>query len=901
MKRRFRPSDVRPDTRRDVADELRFHLDMRAQEFIDAGMTTDDARRAAAAAFGDVDAIDAQLRAARATRTRTRERHDRFAELAMDLRFAARTLRKHVAFTLASLLTLAVGVGATTAVFTVLNGVLLRPLPYAEPSRLQMVWLSSKREGWGSEMPLSAGFFSEARAHSTSFTAMAAFRSWPYTLATERDPEQIAGARTSPSLFPLLGVRPILGRAFTDADAGPGAAKVVIIGHGLWQRRFGGSRSAIGRRVALGAEQFTIVGVMPADFAFPRGAELPAGMQFPVRTELWTPLVFEPSELELKSYGTLNVAAIGRLKPGVTAVAARNELSAQLRTWLREKAPTLDLDYRLIDVEQQASQHVRRALVFLMGAAAFVLLVACANVTNLLVARTAGRRREFAVRAALGAGRSRIARQLITENLVLAAGGTLLGGGLAIWATRAMLALVPGSLPRLDDVRVDWRVAVTAGAIAAVVGAVFGLISSLQVRWHALAGVLHDAGARSTGGRAHHAGRRALVAVELSLSLMLIIGAGLLATSFVRLQRIDPGFDPEGTVSASVALPIDNGFNPARDGPTWARFFGELTDRVSRAPGVLAVGAVSSVPLSGSFEGGSVAIVGQPKPKAGQAPHAQYIVVDGDYFGAMRITSLAGRVFTKADAPASPRVIIVNREFARKYFGGTDAVGKQLVPYFDLYDAETPRTIVGVVENVRNAALDAPVQPQVYVPEQQMAYPGLGIVIRTDGDPAAAIPLLRREVRALNRTLAVSNVRTMRDVFDESLARQRFSMTIIGCFAGSALLLAMIGLYGVVALTVGQRRREIGVRMALGARPADVLRLVLGEGARITIAGVLIGLAGAVALSRLVTSMLYGVSSTSIPVYAVATLAIVSVTFVATLVPARRATRVDPTTALRAE
>jgi len=382
---------------------------------------------------------------------------------------------------------------------------------------------------------------------------------------------------------------------------------------------------------------------------------------------------------------------------------------------------------------------------------------------------------------------------------------------------------------------------------------------------------------------------------------MLIIGAGLLTASFVRLQRVDPGFDPTGTITASVGLPIVNGFNPGRDGPTWARFFGDLTDRLSRTPGVRAVGAVSALPLTGGAEGGSLAIVGQPKPKAGQAPHAQYLVVEGEYFRAMRITLLGGRVFTNADRRGSPRVIIVNREFARKYLGGSDAIGKQLVSYFDFYDSESPRTIVGVVENVSNTTLDTPAYPQVYVPEQQMPYPGLRIVIRTDGDPTMAIPLLRREVRSIDRTLGVSDVRTMRDVFGESLARQRFSMTIIGCFAGSALLLAMIGLYGVVALSVGQRRREIGVRMALGARPADVLRLVLGEGARITIAGVVIGLAGAIALSRLVTSMLYGVSATSIPVYAVATLAIVSVTFVATLLPARRATRVDPTTALRAE
>jgi putative ABC transport system permease protein len=900
MKRRIGPSDVRPDARRDVGEELRFHLDMRTQEFIDAGMNPEDARRAAAAAFGDVAAIGAELRSARTRRERARERHDRLQELVMDVRFAARTLRTNVAFTAASLLTLALGIGATTAVFTVVNGVLLRPLPYADPSRLEMIWLSSKRDGLGSELPLSAGFFSDARSQTKSFSAMAAFRSWSYTLTTDGDPEQLSGVRTTPSLFSVLGVRPLLGRAIADADAQPGASKVAIVSYALWQRRFGGSASVVGRRVDLGGDPFTIIGVMPPDFAFPRGAELPPGLQFAMRTELWTPLVFEPRELELRNYGTLNLAAIGRLRPGVTASAARSELSAHFRAWRNANARTLDLDYRLLDLQQQASKQVRRALLFLMGAVAFVLFIACANVTNLLVARTAGRRREFAVRAALGAGRARIARQLVTENLLLAAGGTILGVALSIWATRAMLALVPGSLPRLDDVRIDWRVTLTAGLIAAAVGGAFGLVSTIQVRWRALAGVLHDSGVRSTGGAARSAGRRALVVAEVSLSLMLIIGAGLLAASFGRLQRVSPGFDPKGTLTAGVSLPIANGFNPARDGPTWARFFGELTDRLARSPGVRSVGAVSTLPLSGGVEGGAMAIVGQPKPEAGQAPHAEYAVVEGDYFRTMAITLLGGRVFSRVDGASSPRVMIVNREFARKYFAGRSAVGQQIICYFDFYDT-TARTVVGVVGDVRQTALDAPPQPQVYVPQQQMPYPSLRVVIRTDADPMTAVPMLRREVAALDRRLAVADVHTIQDVFDESLARQRFSVTIIGCFAGSALLLAMIGLYGVIALGVGQRRREIGVRMALGARPSDVLRLVLGEGARITTAGVALGLLGAVAISRLMTSMLYGVSATSVPVYLTATVAIVAVTFVATFLPARKATRVDPTTALRAE
>jgi len=897
MKRRLHRSDVRPDARRDVGDELRFHVDMRTQEFIENGMDPESARRAAAAAFGDMAAIDAELRMSRNLRSREHARRDRLHELAMDIRFAARTLRTNVAFTVASLLTLALGIGASTAVFTVVNGVLLRPLPYSDPSRLQMIWMTSKRDG--SELPLSAGFYSDARRNAKSFIDIAAFRAWAYTITGDGSPEQINGARVVPSLFSLLGVRPQLGRALTDRDAEPGAAKAAVISHSLWQRRFGGTSSVIGRRLELGREPFTIVGVMPPDFAFPRGAELQPGLQIPARTDLWAPLVLTGSDLELRSYGTLNLAAIGRLRPNATASVARNELSSQLQAWLRENAPKLDLDYRLADLEQQASQHVRRPLLFIMGAAIFVLIIACANVTNLLVARTSARHREFAVRAALGAGRARIARQLLTENLLLACGGTFLGAALSLWATRAMLALVPGSLPRADDVRVDWRVALIAGVLTGVVGIGFGLASSVQVRWRGLASALNEGGARATGGRIRSAGRRALVAAEVSLSLMLIIGAGLLTTSFVRLQRIDPGFNPSGILSAGVLKPLVNGFNPQRDGAEWARFFGQLNERLSKAPGFLSVGAVSSLPLSGAVEGSGVAIVGQPRPESGQAPHVQYTVVEGDYFRTMSIKVLEGRVFSGADAASSPRVIIVNREFARKYFSGASPLGKQLVAYFDLYDASTPRAIVGVVENVRTTALDAPPTPQVYVPQQQMPYPGLRLVMRTRGDPLAALPVLRREVHVLDPNLAVTDVRAMQDVLGESLARQRFSMSIIAFFAISALLLAMIGLYGVIAMTVGQRRREIGVRMALGARPRDVLRLVLGEGGRIAAVGIVTGLAGAFAISRLASSMLYGVSATSLPVYAIATLVIAGVTFSATVLPARRATRVDPTTALR--
>jgi putative ABC transport system permease protein len=691
----------------------------------------------------------------------------------------------------------------------------------------------------------------------------------------------------------------LLGRGFVPSDAEEGASHVVVLGHDVWQRRFGSDAAVIGKQIELGGASFTIVGVMPDGFAFPRGTELPPGLGFGARTGLWTPLGFSASDLHLRNWGTLNLAAIGRVKPGATAAQMQGLLATQLKSFLAANAPKLDFEYRVNDLQQQAAQHVRRGLYLLMGAVALLLFIACANVTNLLLARTTTRQREFAVRAALGAGRTRIARQLLTENVLLSVCATALGLAMSLWATRAMLALVPGSMPRSDDIRIDWRIAVAVTGLTLLVAVTFALAATTQVAWGSLAGTLRDAGARSTGGRRGGFGRRALVVAEVSLSLMLVIGAALLTVSFMRLQRVEPGFSPASTLTANIRLPLLGPFNPARDGPAWARFFRQLQERLSMSPGVRAAGAVSALPLTDAVEGGGTAIVGEPPPGPGQALHTDYLVVEGDYFRALGIKLVGGRTFNPSDIAASPPVVIVNREYARRYLGGT-ALGRRLITYFDFSNG-AERTIVGVVDNVRYGSLDAAPTAQVYLPEQQMPYPGMQIVVKTDGDPIAALPVLKRETAAIDPRLAVSDAQTMEHVFSESLARRRFSMTLVAIFAVSAVVLAMVGLYGVIALSVSQRRREIGVRIALGARPSDVLRLVLNDGLRITAIGVAIGLLGAVAVSRVLTTLLYDVSPTSAPIYGLAAAAIALVTMVATFIPAVRATRIDPTTAIRAD
>jgi predicted permease len=907
MKRTFRLSDTRPDARRDVSDEIRFHLDMRAQELVEQGMSREEAWREARRQFGDIAAIEAECRDERRARARERGRREWWRGTTMDLRYALRSLRMNAGFTLAGMLTLGLGIGAAAAVFTVVDGVLLRPLPYADPSRLAMVWIYSSMAQGGGELPLSSGLYVEARDAVKGLSPIAAFRSWPFVLSGEEnaEPEQIAGARAEPTLFRTLGVRPVLGRTFTPEEAQPGAPRVVVISYSLWQRRFGGARDIIGHTVTLSGERYSIIGVMPRGFAFPRGAELPAGLQFGARTDLWAPLAF--TDQDRRNYGTMNLAAIARLGPGVEPAAAKSELDALATTLFKQIGlPAGRFAYTIVGLEEQAARTVRRGLLVLLGAVGFVLLIACTNVANLLIARTGSRGREFAVRAALGAGRLRTVRQLVTENILLALGGAAVGMLIAVWGSRVMLALVPGSLPRADDVGVDARVVGFACAVAVVAGIVFGIASALHVARQSVAATLQSGGARLTGNARRRFGRRLIVAAEVALSVVLLVGAGLLAGSFARLQRVTPGFDATGVVTGNIVLPVGARFDPVRDGPRWHQFFDQFTARLDALPGVAGAGAVSSLPLSGAVESGSFFIEGRPRPGIGEAPDADYSVVSGDYFGAMGIRLLGGRPFDSRDRTDSPGVAIVNRELVRRYFPGTSPIGQRLRTGFDFSSGSIPREIVGVVDDVKQTSLDAATRPAVYVPASQMPYPSMSIVARakcpprgTACDPNSVLPEVRRELARLDPTLALSDAQPLSSVFADSIARQRFSMTVLGVFATLALMLALVGLYGVIALSVGQRRREIGVRMALGAQPRDVLSLVLGEGMGVTLLGVAIGLAGAFALTRVLRSLLFDVSTTDPRIFTGAAVVVAIVSLVATYVPARRALGVDATSALR--
>ena len=901
----------RASPREEADAEIAFHIEERTRELVAQGMDPASARRLAEERFGPVAPVERALEESTRRRRRREERFEVAHSLVQDLRYGVRVLRRNPVFAATAIATLALGVGGALAVFNVVNGVLLRPLPYTDPERVSMIWITMRRDdGNVSQLPLTSGYFADIEQESRTFSALAAFRAWPYALASGPGAEQepITGARVSPALFDVLGVRPQEGRVFARDEALPGGPNVALISHDLWRRRFGGDRGIVGRAIYLNGAPFTVTGVMPPGFSFPRGAELPAPFGFGVRTDVWTPLVFDAADR--RDYGTMNLSAVGRLGSdcgtprGCTPEVAQEDLSRIMQRFLADNGVKVKLDYRLVSMANQAAATVRRPLLILLGAVALVLLICAANVTNLLIARATSRQRELAVRAALGAARSRIARQLVTENLVLSTLGTGIGLLIAYWGTRVMLALVPGSLPRADDIGFDWRVLSLAGALVIGTAFGFGIAAAYAVGWKEtrLANALHTGDTRSVGSARHRSARRLLVVAEVGLSLMLLIGAALLTRSFVRLQRVSPGFDPANVLTANVGVPIVGGFRPSVDGPRWIATLDQVAQRLASSPGVVTAGGVSSLPMSGIWENGGVLPAGKTY-EPGRNPSAQYNVVAGDYFGAARIRLLAGRTFDGSDADSTHATMIVNRTFARTHFGSEmGAVGREVQALFEFTRNPPPRVIVGVVDDVKQLSLDAEYGPQVYVPLVQFPYPQLTMVVRVAGaDPLAAVPLVKQTVREVNASATVKALRTMEDVVSESLARQRFSMTLIATFAVVSLVLAIVGLYGMLALIVGQRRREIGVRLALGATPRAVVGMLLSEGARVAAVGVAVGIAGAYALTRVLQSLLYGISSTDVPTFAGAALFVALVAVVATWLAARRAAHVDPRSALAAE
>ncbi len=811
-----------------------------------------------------------------------------------DMRYGFRMLLKRPGFTVVAVLALALGIGASTAIFSVVNAVLLRPLAFNEPDRLVMVWGSAPQLGFDI-LPPTAGESLDWREQNKVFDHVAAFKSWAWTMTGSNGPEQIWGARVNSSLFPALGVKPLLGRTFLPEEDRAGSQRVVIIGQGLWQRSFGSDPSIIGKNVTLSGQTYTVVGVMPQGFRFPGGENMLAGLQFSPKTEMWEPLAL--TEKEISERGTHNLAVIARLKPGATLPQAQVEMG-NIARHLEQQYPRTSkgIGVKLVPLHEQVVGDVRPALLILLGTVGFVLLIACANVANLLLARAASRTREIAIRTALGASRLRVLRQLLTESVLLALCGGFCGLLLALWGIDALSAFVPENIPRAGEIGVDGRMLSFTLVISLLTGVIFGLAPALQASKSDVNESLKEGARGASTGLRRNRFRSLLVVAEVALALMLLIGAGLLIRSFMRLQQVNPGLDPRDVVTMGIVLPFiapSNYDKPEQQ----AAFFHRLLERMATLPGVQAAAVVSGLPLSGANEGSDFSIEGRSVSSEGQKPQADYTMVSRDYFRAMSIPLMRGRVFTGEETKESPGIAIISQRMAERYWPGEDPIGKRLTLSFE----KSPREIVGIVGDVKQTSLNAETMPGVYMPFQQFPYPGMTLVIRTQSDMASITSAVRRELQAMDGNVPISEVRSMEQVISASVSQRRFSMMMLGLFALVALLLSAVGIYGVIAYSVSERSHEIGIRIALGARSRDILRMVLGQGMILTLIGVALGLAGALALTRLMSSLIYGVSATDPLTFAGVSLALGVVALLACYIPARRATRVDPMEALRDE
>src|SRR5262247_1832860 len=813
--------------------------------------------------------------------------------LIKDIRFGFRNLLRRPGFALIALITLALGIGANTAIFSVVNAVLLRPLPYAEPERLVALWESNTQRP-ESRNSISYPNFFDWRAQSKSFERMASYYTNNMALTGVAAPVNLRSAVVSPDLFATLGVRPQLGRWFVGEEEKPGI-RAAIISHGLWQRQFGGDPNVIGRAMTLNGKQFNVVGVMPAGFQFPIEAEpVEVWVTSSIDGEKTDPK--EPAQNEQR--GSHFLQAVGRLKPGVTLEQAQAEMNV-IGANLEKQYPDSNTrrGVNLIPYHNDLTQDYSEALWLILGAVGCVLLIACANVANLLLARATARYKEIAVRAALGANRWRVMRQLLTESLSLALGGGLFGLLLAWWGTDALIRLIPEEVPRLAEINIDRWVFGFTLLISVVTGVVFGLAPALQASKVELTEAMKEGSRGAGAGAGRGRLRGALVVAEIAIALVVLIGAGLLLQTFRRLQQVDLGFDIHNILTAVVELPDARYPKPEQA----AAFYQTLLDRVKALPGVEAVSAIVPQPLSGDSMMISFDIEGRDIPK-GERPSSHFRSISLDYFSVMKIPLLAGRAFTERDDAHSPGVVIVNETFAKRHFPNESPIGKHVKPGIALEGEPVWREIVGVVKDVKHRqSLSRDYEPEYYLPHAQMPINSMNLVIRATNDPRGLARSLELEVQSLDRDIPVYRIKTLEQYLGVAVAQPKFNALLLSLFAGLALLLTAIGLYGVMAYSVIQRAQEIGIRIALGAQTGDVLKMVLRQGLKLTALGLLIGLAAAYALTRYMQSLLFGVKPTDPLTFAAIALLLVVVAFLACWIPARRATKVDPMVALRCE
>jgi putative ABC transport system permease protein len=802
-------------------------------------------------------------------------------DLLQDLRYGLRALPKNPGFATVAILTLALGIGANSTIFSLVNGILLRSLPYQHPERLVLLDETAPKQGI-TAFGVSFPNFLDWREQNHVFEDIAAYDERSFALVGRGEPEQFKGAVISTGLFEILGVTPALGRTIRPEEDRPGDDTVVMLGHSLWQRRFASDPGIIGQTITVDNRPRTVIGVMPP------------GFKFPVVADMWLPLALNTKKWTRNDHG---LSAMARLKSGVTREQAQAEMNS-IALHIEEENPVTNegLGVTVTDLRQGLVGDYRQALLVLLGVVGFVLLIACANVANLLLARASVRQKEMAIRAALGAKRWRIIRQLIAESLLLSVLGGVLGLVFALWGQDLLLAAIPIEFPFWMKFTLDGRVLAFTIAISLMTGIVFGVAPALQASKVDLNEMLKEGGRSAAAGAGRRRLRSLLVVAEVALSLVLLVGAGLMMRSFLRLQQVNPGLDPTNVLTMAVALPSAKYHEPEKK----SAFFQRVLERVRSLPGVVAAGAVSNLPLSGSNWGRSLTVEGRPVLPVGQAPAINHFVITPNYFRTMGIPILMGRDINEADAKDALKVTVIDEQLAREYWPNESPLGKR-IRFGPPEDNEPWHTIVGVVGEVRSESLEVVRRRSIYVPYQQISVGDMTLTVRTATNPGSMVAAVANQVKDIDPDQPVSDVRTMSEVINRSVWQPRLYAILFGVFAAVALILASVGIYGVMSYAVTQRRNEIGIRMALGAQRRDVVKLVIVQGMAPALIGVALGIGASFTVTRVLSSLLFGVSATDPMTFAAIPLLLVSVALLACYIPARRATRVDPMVALRYE